>query len=229
MYNHTFKVITQFQCRVTQFYATSQNMIDSLPSNVTFILSPYSSKPEEWIKRARADGHEVWLELPVENKNFPLEDPGAKGLLTRVSLQYNQDRVEWLLSRATGYSGIAAHSDSALGSAKNVFEKMLRGVLGRGVGYFETNTDKDSFILPLAEDMNVPAAQNNATIKILDESSSDVKRIYSTLDLKGHAVTMIEPSPVNISALDKWLLSLEEDGIAAVPLSAVAAPDTERN
>lgn len=207
----------------------SRDMIETLPSNVTFILSPYSQNPEDWIKRAREDGHEVWIGLPVENENFPLSDPGAKALLTRVSLQYNQDRLEWVLGRTVGYTGVAAFTDGALEEARNVFEKMIRGMLGRGIGYFEINTQDDSFILPLAKDMRVPHAHNSATIEVLDETNAGVKQIYARINRNGHAVALIEPSPVNLKALSGWLVSLEEDGIASVPLSAVAAPDTERN
>ena len=50
----------------------SQQMIDDLPSTVSFILSPYSSQPDKWMQKARQDGHEVWLHLPLENNDFPL-------------------------------------------------------------------------------------------------------------------------------------------------------------
>lgn len=207
----------------------SQEMIETLPSSVTFILSPYSTKPNEWIAKARADGHEVWLNLPIENKNFPLSDPGTKGLLTRVSLQYNQDRLEWILSRADGYTGIAAYTDDALKNAGNVFDKMVRNIFGRGIGFLEMNTENDSFFLPIAQKLNTPRAHSTAAIDVLNEDNASVKAVYAAINRDGHAVAVVSPSPVNIGALENWMQSMDQDGIASVPLSAVAAPDTERN
>jgi polysaccharide deacetylase 2 family uncharacterized protein YibQ len=207
----------------------SREMVDALPSSVTFILSPYSKQPNDWIGMAREDGHEVWLNMPIENKDFPYSDPGAKGLLTRVSLQYNQDRLEWVLGRAVGYTGIAAFTDGALDNARNVFEKMTRDMFGRGLGYFEMNTADDSFFLPLVKGLKAPHAQSNATIEIVDEDGPEIQKVYGTIEKNGHAVVVITPSPVNLKGLKSWLVSLEEQGVASVPLSSSAAPDTERN
>lgn len=207
----------------------SLEMIAELPSSVTFILSPYSKQPNDWIARAREDGHEVWLNMPIENKNFPYSDPGAKGLLTRVSLQYNQDRLEWVLGRAVGYTGIAAFTDGALDNARNVFEKMISDMFGRGLGYFEMNAAGDSFFLPLVKGLKTPHAQNNATIEIVNEDGPEIQKVYGMIEKSGHAVVVITPSPVNLKGLKSWLVSLEEQNVASVPLSSVAAPDTERN
>ncbi len=207
----------------------SQEMIDSLPSTVTLIMSPYSSNPDKWMKAARADGHEVWLNLPLENKDFPLTDPGAKGLLTRVSLQYNQDRVEWILGRTTGYVGIAAFSDRALENAKNVFEKMGREMLGRGLGYFEMNTGGDSFFLPVAKGAKAPYLQNDVSIDILNVQSPVFQSLQQQIEADGNAAVVITPTPLNLSEILGWMQTLEDSGIATVPLSAAAAPNTERN
>jgi len=207
----------------------SQEMIDSLPSTVTLIMSPYSSNPDKWMKAASAAGHEVWLNLPLENKDFPLTDPGAKGLLTRVSLQYNQDRVEWILGRTTGYVGIAAFSDRALENAKNVFEKMGREMLGRGLGYFEMNTGGDSFFLPVAKGSQAPYLQNDVSIDILNVQSPVFQSLQQQIEADGNAAVVITPTPLNLLEILGWMQTLEDSGIATVPLSAAAAPNTERN
>ena len=40
----------------------SNMALDMLPPEVSFLLSPYADLPQEWINRARAAGHEVWIE-----------------------------------------------------------------------------------------------------------------------------------------------------------------------
>jgi hypothetical protein len=209
--------------------ALSESMIAALPSSVSFILSPYSADPEEWVQKARADGHEVWLQLPIENNRFPLDDPGAKGLLTRVSLQYNQERLAWLLGRATGYTGIAAFTDSALNNSGAMFKNMARDIFGRGLGYFELNTASDSFFGGLATDTGKPHTQAFALLDIIDPQSPALKTVQAHIDAEGGAVVTVNPSPNNIVSLGRWLSELEKQGIISVPVSAIADPYIERN
>ncbi|MEZ5813437.1 MAG: divergent polysaccharide deacetylase family protein [Alphaproteobacteria bacterium] len=209
--------------------ALSESMIAALPSSVSFILSPYSADPEEWVQKARADGHEVWLQLPIENNRFPLDDPGAKGLLTRVSLQYNQERLAWLLGRATGYAGIAAFTDSALNNSGAMFKNMARDIFGRGLGYFELNTASDSFFGALAADMGKPHTQAFALLGIIDPQGPALKAVQAHIDTEGGAVVTLNPSPNNIVSLESWLAELEQQGVVSVPVSAIADPYIERN
>jgi len=56
-------------------------LIELFPAEITFSFSPYSSDLQNIIAVARADGHEPWLSLPLEPKNYPLKDPGPLTLL----------------------------------------------------------------------------------------------------------------------------------------------------
>ena len=50
--------------------------IDTLPPEVTLSFVPYARDLQGWIDRARAAGHEVMLELPMEPFDYPNNDPG---------------------------------------------------------------------------------------------------------------------------------------------------------
>ena len=207
----------------------SQQMIDELPSSVSFILSPYSSQPDKWTQKARQDGHEIWLHLPMENNDFPLMDPGAKGLLTRVSLQYNQDRLQWVLGRATGYAGIAAYTDNALDNAGPMFRDIAKDVFKRGLGFFELNNELGSFFTPLADESKAPNTQNDLTLDLISLQNPDLKRLLSNVKGQGKGTLLVSPTSRNIPTLKKWLESLQKRGIEPIPISAAAAPDLERN
>ena len=50
--------------------------IETLPPEVTLSFAPYANDLQGWIDRARAAGHEVLIELPMEPFDYPNNDPG---------------------------------------------------------------------------------------------------------------------------------------------------------
>src|SRR5262249_12456203 len=50
--------------------------------------------------------HEVLLEAPMEPLDYPQNDPGPYTLMAADPPQETVKRLEWLLSRATGYFGV---------------------------------------------------------------------------------------------------------------------------
>jgi polysaccharide deacetylase 2 family uncharacterized protein YibQ len=59
------------------------------------------------VERARAQRHEVLLQIPMEPFDYPDNDPGPQTLLTTLAPEQNLDRLFWHLSRFQGYAGIA--------------------------------------------------------------------------------------------------------------------------
>src|SRR6266852_4735103 len=87
--------------------APTETSINELPGAVTLAFEPYARQLPEWIERARAAGHEILLTVPMEPADYPRQDPGPYTLLTSLDAKKNQRRLDWVLSRATGYVGVA--------------------------------------------------------------------------------------------------------------------------
>src|SRR5690606_14076316 len=62
--------------------SATAHAIEVLPPEVTLSFAPYGSGLQDWIAKARAAGHEVLLELPMEPFGYPQNDPGPHTLLT---------------------------------------------------------------------------------------------------------------------------------------------------
>ena len=86
--------------------SATAHAIETLPPEVTLSFAPYGARLQEWIDKARAAGHEVLLELPMEPFGYPQNDPGPHTLLTGGDTGENISRLEWLMSRFTGYAGV---------------------------------------------------------------------------------------------------------------------------
>lgn len=201
----------------------SDYILKKLPGNVSLILSPYSDTPELWAKKARETGHEFWMELPLANKDFPGKDPGAKALMTNVSLRFNEERLLWVLGRAPGYAGVAAKSDNTLENAGPMFEVLIKSIFSRGLGYLELNTQDDAYIFPVAENLAVPRAKSNIQIDFLDAEEQSFEQLENKLPPAPSRITLyINPTPKSIDMLVEWLDKLEQQGVEIVPVSTFA-------
>ena len=87
--------------------AKTTDAIMKLPPAVTLAFTPYGSDPAKLAERARAQRHEILLQIPMEPFDYPDNDPGPQTLLTTLSPKQNIDRLYWHLSRFQGYAGIA--------------------------------------------------------------------------------------------------------------------------
>lgn len=202
----------------------SEKAVTTLPSHISLVLSPYTLTPDMWKSKAREDGHEIWLDLPIETMNFPFRDPGSKGLLTSASLAYNMDRIEWALTRTTGYAGIATFTDGALNKSSTMFKDLFSNIFDRGLGYLELNPEGGSFLDKniLSENKEVPHAKADATLKIFDTNSQSLKLIEDRLSQSNNTIILVTPTEKNIDDLMQWIEGLEGKNIHIVPVSSIA-------
>ncbi|MBX2833456.1 MAG: divergent polysaccharide deacetylase family protein [Micavibrio sp.] len=200
----------------------SRQALDLLPSGISLILSPYSTDPEKWMKAARADGHEVWLELPMQTAEFPYKDPGAQGLMVDVSLSYNQDRLHWLMGRAQGYAGVAGYSDKTLEKSAPMFEKIINSIISRGLGYYELNPIGGDFIAGHVAAKHAPYLHTNGTVQSLS-SAHALSNINTLVKSQNYSTLVLTPSPKGIKDMAAWLETLQDKRVSIVPLSALAA------
>ena len=65
--------------------AKTSDAIMKLPPAVTLAFTPYGSDPGKLVERARAQRHEVLLQIPMEPFDYPDNDPGPQTLLTTLA------------------------------------------------------------------------------------------------------------------------------------------------
>src|SRR5262249_6199567 len=72
--------------------------LQELPPMVTLAFAPYENDVPRWVAQARAKGHEVLLEVPMEPFDFPDSDPGPHTLRAAVGEETNTQRLTWSLT-----------------------------------------------------------------------------------------------------------------------------------
>jgi polysaccharide deacetylase 2 family uncharacterized protein YibQ len=198
--------------------------IQQLPGSVTLGFAPYARRLDQWIDLSRAAGHEVLLQVPMEPFDFPTSDPGPHTLLTSAGQDENLERLEFLLSRFTGYVGVYNRMGDRFTSSIDSMQPVLQSIHDRGLLFVDARTSGTSVAGRLASDLGLPHALNNREI---DQVASRVEIDAKLIDLEniarqqGQALGIARPYPVTLERLAQWATTLEEKGIDLAPVSAL--------
>jgi polysaccharide deacetylase 2 family uncharacterized protein YibQ len=202
--------------------AKTGDAIARLPPAVTLAFTPYGSDPGKLVERARAQRHEVLLQIPMEPFDYPDNDPGPQTLLTTLSAEANLDRLFWHLSRFQGYAGIANFMGARFVVTDAVMQPIVREAAKRGLGYLDDGAAPRSVAASLAESQAMPFAKADFSIDAVP-TSVEIDRALAKLESlakeRGTAVGIASALPISIERIAVWTRSLESRGIMLVPLT----------
>jgi polysaccharide deacetylase 2 family uncharacterized protein YibQ len=193
-----------------------------LPSAVTLAFTPYGSDPAKLVERARAQRHEILLQVPMEPFDYPDNDPGPRTLLTSLGAEQNIDRLHWHLSRFQGYVGIANFMGAKFVSSDAVMQPVIREAAKRGLGFLDDGSTPRSVGGQLAEAQAMPFARADVVIDAVPTSVEVDKALAHLEELaksRGVAVGMGSALPVSIDRIGIWAKALESRGVMLVPLT----------
>ena len=198
--------------------------IDKLPGNVTLAFAPYGKSLDRTISAARASGHELLLETPMEPFDYPDNDPGPQTLLTNQPPRANLDKLNWLMARFGGYVGLINHTGARFTASAADFGPVMEELGTRGLGYLDDGTSNRSLAPQLAATDKVPFGRadivldtNPARAPILAALDTLVARAKAN----GTAIGVISALPVSIQTITEWTGGLADRNVLLVPVSAL--------
>ncbi len=205
--------------------AATEVAIQQLPAVVTLSFAPQANDLQQRIAMARAAGHEVLLDLPMEPLFYPLNDPGPLALLTSLDGPKNVDRLDWVLSRAAGYVGVTNFMGSRFTASADHLRPILSSLRTRGLLYLDTKPTNNSQGSTVAVGVGLTHAV--ADMMIDDFASraaidAQLAKLEQRAFANEVAIGIGQPYPVTLERLLAWLPTLEAKGIVAAPVSAVA-------
>ncbi len=199
--------------------------VSRLPANVTLAFDAQSPTAAAWCARARQEGHETFLSVPMEPFDYPRSDPGPHTLLTTLSNSANLEKLNWALRQASGYVGIITMSGSRYTTDTEKLKLVMQNLHERGLMTVDTHIAPHGAVTDLAHDMKIPVAvANNRVDENLSPAAIDaaLQQLEQAARLNGSAIGIFTPAPVVIDHLQKWLKTLPQQGIALAPVSALA-------
>jgi polysaccharide deacetylase 2 family uncharacterized protein YibQ len=202
--------------------AKTTDAIMKLPPAVTLAFTPYGADPTKLAERARAQRHEILLQIPMEPFDYPDNDPGPQTLLTSLGAEQNLDRLYWHLSRFQGYAGIANFMGARFVATEAVMQPIIREAAKRGLGYLDDGATPRSVAPSLAAGQAMPFAKADLAIDAVP-TSAEIDRTLIKLETlakeRGVAVGVASALPISIERIGTWIKTLDSRGIMLVPLT----------
>jgi polysaccharide deacetylase 2 family uncharacterized protein YibQ len=202
--------------------AKTTDAIMKLPPAVTLAFTPYGSDPGKLAERARAQRHEIFLQIPMEPYDFPDNDPGPQTLLTSLSTDQNMDRLYWHLSRMQGYAGITNFMGTRFVATDAAMQPIIREAAKRGLGFFDDGSSPRSVAPQAAASAAMPFGKGDIAIDAVPtptEIDRALNKLESTARERGTAVGTASALPVSIERIGAWARTLGDRGILLVPLT----------
>jgi uncharacterized protein len=201
----------------------TESAIANLPGAVTLGFAPYGIDLARESARARAAGHELVLQIPMEPFDFPRDNPGPHTLLAGAGKAANIDNLTWLMSRFTGYAGVANFLGGKLTADAKALAPVLREIAARGLYYVDDGTSAQSLAMTLAPGQALVAARADVVLDSTAEPEA-IERALTRLEAiardKGVAIGVASALPASVETIGRFARALEARGIALVPLSA---------
>jgi polysaccharide deacetylase 2 family uncharacterized protein YibQ len=196
-----------------------------LPATVTFALAPYGADLEKLAERARAEQHEVLLQVPMEPFDYRGNDPGPQTLLTSLTSEQNIDRLHWLMSRFQGYVGVMSYMGARFTASEQGLAPVLRDAAQRGLIYVDDGSSSRSVAGQLAGRHNLLFAKTDIVLDAVP-TPIEIDRALARLEMKardsGVAVGFATAQPATIARIADWAKKLEARGMFLVPITMVA-------
>lgn len=196
-----------------------------LPGEIDFGFSPYARNLQVWMDKARANGHEGFLMIPTEPISYPENDPGPHTLLAGAPERDNLKKLDWLLSRVTGYVGVINEMGSKFTTSEKDVMPILNDLNGRGLMVLDAKSTRFSVVGAMARRISMPRAINNLYIDnrlSTEEINRNLTALENTAHTYGAALGVARAFPLTITEIEKWARELERRGIDLVPVTAIA-------
>ena len=197
--------------------------VKDLPADITFAFAPYGNRLQEQVNAARHEGHEVFLQVPLEPIGFPANNPGPKTLTGDAAEAENLDALRWHMSRFTGYAGVVNYMGSRYLSMPKAIKPLLKELKQRGVLFLEDGSMALSATENTAKSMSMPIKRAQVVI----DSDPNPQAIIAQLTLleeqatgTGFAVGTGTGLEVTINTVREWAKAAAERGIILVPITA---------
>jgi polysaccharide deacetylase 2 family uncharacterized protein YibQ len=197
---------------------TTRQAIETLPPEITLSFAPYSEGLQGWIDLARSHGHEVLLEAPMEPVDYPANDPGPYTLIAANRPEDTVRKMEWLMSRATGYFGLTNYLGSRFVTSDTAMTTFTLALKARGLAFIDDGqASLRGGPIPRASadriiDDELAAGSIDGQLKMLEVSAAG----------RGQALGSGFAYPVTINQVRLWAAGLSGRGLQLAPASAMA-------
>jgi polysaccharide deacetylase 2 family uncharacterized protein YibQ len=190
---------------------------------VTVSVLPYSAHADETARRARENGLEVLLHLPLESINNHEDMAQTEGMIVAAmtepaivaAFEASYDRVPFA-------AGTNNHMGSRFTAERDLMRVLLRPIKERGLFFVDSRTTAKTVALDEARAMGIPATQRDVFLDA-DEDRGRIRgrliELFQKARKKGRAVGICHPFPETLEVLKSSFRLVDAYNLEAVPVS----------
>lgn len=205
-------------------YTHTMTAIEELPPEVTLSFAAHARGLETWIRRARADGHEVLIEMPMEPFDHGRISPHPQTLTAGAPAEENVDNLRRVLALAHGYYGVVNYQGGKFAADNAAVDPVLEELAARGLALVEDGSLGAASFEAAAGRTGVRYARADSVIDAridADAIDSALQGLEARALEEGSALGTAIAYPVTIDTLKDWTGRLAEKGIRLAPASSL--------
>lgn len=196
-------------------------IIENMDAPLTLSYLPNAQNIKERTLQAKKNGHEIMLHMPMQPYNESMDD-GSIMLRTDQSDEEFSHSLDWSFDRTNTFVGVNNHMGSKLTSDKQAMNKFMRYIKDKNIFFIDSKTISSTVAAQTAREYGIAYAERDVFLD--HEISADfIERALRKTEViakkKGYAIAIAHPHKETITALKKWLPTLEEKGLTLVPAS----------
>ncbi len=195
----------------------------ALPAPLTLAYLPYADDLETQTRRARGQGHELLVHIPMQPHGLN-SDPGPNVLDMRLGAIEVLSRIAWNLGRFSGYVGVNNHMGSLFTESDEGMRLVAESLRDRGLLFLDSLTSPKSVAAATARALGVPVTTRDVFLDNTDTTAEVRMRLEQTERIArktGTAIAIGHPRDATLEVLADWIPRARAAGIALVPLTAV--------
>jgi len=202
----------------------TQRAIDELPAAVTLSFAAQTPGLQGWIDKARARGHEILLEIPMEGSSFDATEQGSERTLrANLGPDDNRKHLHFSLSRAQGYAGVINYQGEVLLRRSDAAGPILTEFKASGLGLFVDGSFDAPTVGALAQSISLPYKAGFGLIDPVASQSVIAARLENLAEnakTSPGSVGVGFVYPQTIDAVKGWTATLSSQGLILVPATA---------
>jgi len=197
------------------------NAFIKLDLPLTLSVLPFTPNTRLIAQKARKEGREIMLHLPMEPISYPAINPGDGVLLASMDKGMILEMLNRDLSQIPFVAGVNNHMGSRFTENEKKMMIVLAELKRRGLYFIDSRTSGASVAFKAAKKMALRTASRDI---FLDNDLSEhalkiqMERLLSLARYKGRAIGIGHPHKETLKLLERWQLTLNNKA-EIVPVS----------
>ncbi len=193
----------------------TRKAINNLPGTVTLSFAAEAPGLQGWVNQARARGHEVMIELPMQGS----EPIGTRTLISGRTDMSNVKNLEYLLSRAQGYFAVTNYDGGILIKDETALLPIVKRLKEAGLGFVYDGGIAENRLAPLAKREGLAYISGTS---YLDEERHDASYVMQNIKILHE--DSYENTPIGMGFAYEGTIDGIRTWLAAKPKNIEIAP-----